>query len=67
MHSVPNPQQEPGEVPAPALMGPPSTYISHSAVKAFQSFNTPTPYLNPLLVPPPSCCPSRWATYIFPW
>ena len=49
MCTGPNPQQEPGEIPAPAHMGPPATSITYTVVQAIQ----PSSALCPLPKPPP--------------
>ena len=43
MCTGPNPQQESGEIPTLAHMGPPATSISHTAVQVIQPSSTPTP------------------------
>ena len=64
MHSGPNPQQEPGKVPASTHMGPPSTYISDPAAQAFQHLLPP--YLKPPTGSPlPSHCPSSKGAHTF--
>ena len=63
-------QQEPGQIPTPTHIGPPTSCISYTAAQAIQPSSTPTPPNLPLLVlhsnSLPSCCPFRWG-HIFPW
>ena len=40
---IPNPQQEPGEIPTPTHIGPPATSISYTAVQAIQPSSAPNP------------------------
>ena len=48
----PHPQQEPGQVPAAAHMGPPPPGITHLTMQAFKPSNCTLSHLTPLLVPP---------------
>ena len=64
LHSGPNPQCKPWEIPDTSHMGPPPSSFTNLAVQAFQPSNYTHP--NPLLVPQhTSCCPYWQGAHTF--